>query len=353
MLFSCKISSSLLTHLDRRGENLQLIEEMNDLPPLEFLRDPSYWIEAPKMEALLRFFQTTYGLNSTDSIVTEAGHRSKDLRSWGVLDSVLRMVQNPKDMYGQPAKLISYFISPAPPIGLIQRDDESAEFDVAFDLPIASSEYPLSSEYVRAALESLPTYTGKNAANVKWDETRIHIQWQDTQKSFLDDVNAKPTLNPELLQSIVTDLEHAQKQLEETNRVLHSKEQELRELRAQVSGAPQVRVKIESAESLVLNEPKPERARQGSLLDLVGAEAATLKPGSSTVLGDVLQDVYKLGDYLGRAQQLVTLLVGQDRLNPQVTEAMRRVDWPRVQNDTRRLVAEAAIKLKELQSKTT
>src|SRR3954462_12363466 len=99
MLFSCKISSSLLAHLDRRGENLQLIEEMSDLPPLEFLRDPAYWIEAPKMEALLRFFQQTYGLNSTDSIVTEAGHRSKDLRSWGVLDSVLRMVQNPKDMY--------------------------------------------------------------------------------------------------------------------------------------------------------------------------------------------------------------------------------------------------------------
>ncbi len=350
MLFSCKISSSLLTHLDRRGENLQLIEEMTDLPPLEFLRDPSYWIEAPKMEALLRFFQTTYGLNSTDSIVTEAGHRSKDLRSWGVLDSVLRMVQNPKDMYGQPAKLISYFISPAPPIGLVEKDDNDAQFGVAFDFPVAASQYPLSSEYVRAALESLPTYTGKNAANVKWDETRIYIQWQDTQKSFLeDDANDKATLNPELLQSIVTDLEHAQKQLEETNRVLHSKEQELRELRAQVSQSPQIRVKIESPESLVLNEPK--RA-QGSFLDLVGAEAATLAPGATTVIGDVLQDVYKLGDYLGRAQQLVTLLVGQDRLTPQVAEAMRRVDWPRVQNDTRRLVAEAAIKLKELQSKT-
>lgn len=345
MLFSCKISSSLLAHLDRRGENLQLIEEMSDLPPLEFLRDPSYWIEAPKMEAILRFFQQTYGLSAADSIMTEAGHNSKDLRSWGVLDSVLRMVQNPKDIYSQPAKLISYFISPAPPIGLVQRDDET----VAFDLPIASSQYPLSSEYVRAALESLPTYTGKNAANVKWDETRIYIQWQDTQKSFLEEGSEKTTLNPELLQTIVTDLEQAQKQLEETNRVLHAKEQELRELRAQVSQAPQVRVRIETPESLISNEPK--RA-QTSLLDLVAAEAATLKPGASSVLGDVLQDVYKLGDYLGRAQQIVTLLVAQDRLSPQVQEAMRRVDWPRVQNDTRRLVAEAALKLKELQSKS-
>lgn len=335
----------MLAHLDRRGENLQLIEEMSDLPPLEFLRDPSYWIEAPKMEALLRFFQQTYGLTAGGSIVTDAGHNSKELRSWGVLDSVLRMVQNPKDIYAQPAKLISYFISPAPPIGLVQRDDGT----VAFDLPIASSQYPLSSEYVRAALESLPTYTGKTAASVKWDETRIYIQWQDTQKSFLeDDANEKTTLNPELLQTIVTDLEHAQKQLEETNRVLHSKEQELRELRAQVSQSPQVRVRLESPESLVSGEPK--RA-QISLLDLVAAEAATLKPGASSVLSEVLQDVYKLGDYLGRAQQLVTLLVGQDRLSPQVQEAMRRVDWPRVQNDTRRLVAEAALKLKELQSK--
>jgi hypothetical protein len=346
MLFSCKISSSLLTHLDRKGENLQLIEEMSDLPPLEFLKDPSYWIEAPKMEALLRFFQDTYGLKDAGSIVTEAGHRSKDLRSWGALDSVLRMVQNPKDIYAQPAKLISYFISPAPPIGVLQKDDDA----VSFDLPIAASQYPLSSEYVRAALESLPTYSGKSQASVKWDETRIHIHWQDSQKSFLEgDDEVKPTLHPELLQTIVTDLEHAQKQLEETNRVLHVKEQELRELRAQVAQSPQIRVRVETPETLVLGEPK--RA-QASLLDLVGAEAATLKPGATTVLGDVLQDVYKLGDYLGRAQQLVTLLVAQDRLSPQVQEAMRRVDWPRVQNDTRRLVAEAAIKLKELQSKS-
>jgi hypothetical protein len=35
----------------------------------------------------------------------------------------------------------------------------------------------------------------------------------------------------------------------------------------------------------------------------------------------------KLTDYLVRSQQLVTLLIGQDRVNRQVQEAMRRVDW--------------------------
>ena len=39
----------------------------------------------------------------------------------------------------------------------------------------------------------------------------------------------------------------------------------------------------------------------------------------------------RLSDYMVRAQQLVTLLVGQDRMTSQVRTAMKKMDWERVQ----------------------
>ena len=44
----------------------------------------------------------------------------------------------------------------------------------------------------------------------------------------------------------------------------------------------------------------------------------------------VKSQCFRLIDYLGRAQQLVTLLVKQDRMDRQVQEAMRRVDWSKI-----------------------
>lgn len=50
----------------------------------------------------------------------------------------------------------------------------------------------------------------------------------------------------------------------------------------------------------------------------------------------------RLSDYLVRSQQLVTLLVGQDRLNRQVQEAMRRVDWDYVKTQSSHVAQETA-----------
>jgi signal transduction histidine kinase len=47
-------------------------------------------------------------------------------------------------------------------------------------------------------------------------------------------------------------------------------------------------------------------------------------------LSALRSDLSRVSDYFARAQQLITLLVAQDRMNPQVKEAMRRVDWEKV-----------------------
>jgi hypothetical protein len=42
------------------------------------------------------------------------------------------------------------------------------------------------------------------------------------------------------------------------------------------------------------------------------------------------QNLARLQDYMLRAQQLITMLVAQDRLSPQVKVAMKKVDWENV-----------------------
>jgi hypothetical protein len=57
----------------------------------------------------------------------------------------------------------------------------------------------------------------------------------------------------------------------------------------------------------------------------------------------------RMSDYLVRSQQLVTLLIGQDRLDRQVTEAMKRVDWDYVKGQSSQVAQETADLLTEFE----
>ncbi len=343
-----------MSYLDRRGEDLQSLYEHSDWPA-EFLRDPSYWLEAPKMESLLRFFKKEFAHTVSDgSFIREVGHQCKDLRSWGVLDSVLRMVQSPKDLFAQPERFLSYFISPAPPIGNLRRDFDS----VRFEIPISSSEYPLVVEYLSAAFEALPTYMGKPMAHVEWLDSKILVRWSDQQVSFFDEgKDTEHSLHPELLQNILINLENSQKQLEETKRLLLAKDVEVQDLRKQLSQRSQ-------SVAAIIKSPARE-SRQGQMLGIplkrdLAAEYLgdwaeehfadfSTRESFGQVLGEVTNDIYRLNDYMARAQQLVTILIGQSRGSPQVQEAMRRMDWAFVQTEAPVLARTAAQKLKETQ----
>ena len=75
----------------------------------------------PKRERKVIGFQTETdygrGTHNEESLITAVGHQCKDLRAWGVLDSVIKMMQKPQDLFLQPHRLLSYFVSPAPPVG--------------------------------------------------------------------------------------------------------------------------------------------------------------------------------------------------------------------------------------------
>lgn len=303
MLFSCKITNSVLISLDRRGEDLTAIYETCDWPA-EFLRDPSSWLEADKMEQLLAGLEAQFGptLGLQVPLVTDVGHQSKDLRAWGVLDSVLRMVQAPQDLFAQSERFLSYFISPAPPTGEVKRTADS----VSFVLPVSEERFPHVTNFLCAAFEALPTYINKPMANVSWENSCVTIKWAEKQESlFTETEKAELSLRPELVNSILTNLESSQKELEETKIRLIESERELDRLRTGQAFAAGTLVPLPGA---IVSESPESHAEQS--------------------VSTALHELYRLGDYFARGQQLVTMLIAQGRQTPQVKEAMRRVDWP-------------------------
>ncbi len=351
MLFSCKISHAVLRHLERQSEDLdrleQTLNEKFDLPPIEFLKDPSCWLKSKQMEDFLDHVSTHYKSSNEElSILSLVGHQSKELRAWGVLDSVLRMLQSPQDVFLQPQRFLSYFISPPPPVANVKHSENS----VVLDLPIAGDEFPRVVEYLKAAIESLPSYLGQSLAQVSWENSRLKIEWCTRQANLLEEMRDEKALHPELVQNILRDLEQSQKQIEELQISLQSKNEEVELLKKTV--APEVAPPTENkiTENIVLPSMVKKTEQESVAAELADISAALSGETTEIKLQDSLQKLYRLADYMTRSQQLVTMLVAQNRATPQVKEAMRRVDWDVVQKSSLIHFKEVIEKLQDLDS---
>lgn len=327
MLFSCKISSAVLSYFDKQGEDLTLLLESTTMPE-EFLRDPSYWMKAAEMEA---FLKTAQMLSKDDGpVLARAGHASPELRSWGVLDSVLRMMPRPQEIFAQPQRFLSYFISPEPPVENVLKTDSSIELD----LPVSSEIYPLVTTYLKSAFESLPVYVGRPLATGSWQDIHLKINWDDSDQKSIFEVDPGHQISPELLRSVVASLEKHQRELEEKNRELQIRNEQLakaqKEMEAQIAEKGQVKLH-----------------GQGTLSEAVH-QLEFIDKNSIQVLQ---HNIARLNDYMVRASQLITMLVGQDRLKPSVKEAMRRTDWDQVRGLFPQTVRESRNILEKTQQK--
>lgn len=303
MHFSCKITSAVLGFLEQRGEDLSSLLESVELPE-ELLRDTSYWIPAKDAEDFLKKTLLLYQTKEREPMLVSIGHTGHERRSWGVLDSVLRMMPQPHEIFAQPEKLISYFVSPAPPIENIVRSASGVEFD----LPISAEQYPLVTTYLRASFEALPLYVGQAIGTCSWEGIHLKVTWQQDQQSmFAEDPGHQ--ISPELMRSIVDSLEKHQRDLEAKNKELQEKNDLLLK-------------NLKQNAALVL------QATEGAAIPV--SPAASLDFIEESSIESLEQKVARLGDYMVRAQQLITMLVAQDRLNPAVKEAMRRTDWDKI-----------------------
>lgn len=300
MLFSGKITNSFLVYLDKHDVDSEKLFELTDLPT-EFLREPSCWIPAQDVEKFVANMDREFGSIFHDSLPKLVGHDCHMLRSWGVLDSVIKMMQKPQDLFLQPARFLSYFVSPAPPVGNVVRGNET----ISFDLPISNQEFPFVTEFLRSALEVLPCYLGRNPAQVEWQQTRLKIGWTESQNDLLKDEDLTPNYKPELVQNLMEALEESQRQIED--------------LRNQLS-----------------------LSGEGAKAQPIPSTDTEFVQGMRTYLTRSRGHMMRLSDYLVRSQQLVTLLIGQDRMDRQVQEAMRRVDWDYVKTQSSQVAQETA-----------
>lgn len=292
-MISCKLSNSVLASLERQGRDLSGVLQNTDVAE-EFLRDPASWVEAPKMEALLRDIDFTFR-DLPDGYARDIGRNSEQLRCWGVLDSVLKMVESPLDIYCQPSRFISYFITPEPPIA----DWKQNEAKITFQLPVSAEQYPYITEYLSGALEGLPNYMSQPQAQVRWNESELCIVWNQQESLLTDEDLQLRQFNPQWVRSMMDSLEKHQKSFETKKPQAEGVSVSLAELRELQNFLSSSAVKFEQ----------------------VYADIMSTK-----------NDFLKLHDYFVRSQQLITFLVHAGRKTKQVDEAMRRVDWTHVQS---------------------
>lgn len=320
MFLSCKISNATITHLESQGADwTPVFDKIKSSPSL--LRDPSYWADADELEEFLREVSERFRGNETaEEWMMQIGAREYELRSWGVLDQVLRIMARPQEILAQPERFLAYFISPQPPVLNIER----SENHIAFDLPLMPEEWPLITSYLRGALSSLPTFVGQPLAQVAWEGVRLQINWMGSQEAFFGMEEASRQLSPEMMKNLIHTLERSQKELEGRNRSLLTQFESL-----------QKRKKVRPGEDISRLYTQMSHIREQSLEFSVPVEQA-------------LQNFQTLHDYFIRAQQLITILVGQNRVTPAVQEAMRRLDWTNVTSGYGDLVASSMKSLYQL-----
>lgn len=313
MYFSCKITHAILTHLESEKVDLSAFFSESEIP-WELLRDTSYWMQAPDMEAFLE------RLDLKSETLIKAGHRTPKNRVWGVLDSVLRMMPQPQEIFHQPEKFLSYFVSPEPPIENLQRHESG----LSFDIPLPAEQYPLVTTYLKAAFESLPSYVGQTFAHCEWNDIHFKIEWTAQNQSSLMDSSEDRNISPQLMQDVIRQLQQSSRDLEEKNRELQRRNEELQRLAQQAQNN------------------NPEKTREVQQQDFSQFEFMR-QP-----VHQVAQNLSRLHDYMVRAHQLVTLLTVGQKQTPGIQKAFHKVDWEIVKNQYPQLILESLETLRKL-----
>ena len=320
MHLSCKITNAILTYLEAEKIDLSGVFSEIDVP-WEQMRDSSNWLKAPDMEALLeRIIQN-------EEWIVKAGHNTPKNKAWGVLDSVLRMMPRPQEIFQQPEKFIGYFISPEPPLENVVRSENG----ISFDIPLPAEQYPLVSKYLMSAFEALPLYVGLNPGSCQWQFMHFKLDWPVEQKSILLQ-EEHHQVSPQLMQDVIRQLQQSSRALEEKNRELQRRNEEL--------------LKLAQEHSLDKKEPAIVSQQYFSELQNMSDSEFLKRP-----VHQVAQNLSRLHDYMVRAHQLVTLLTAGQKQTPGIKEAFRRVDWDIVKDQYPQIILESIETLKKINRK--
>lgn len=366
MKFSCKISNSLFHYLERSG--VELSEVYEQLPmPIELLKDPSYWISAHDMEQILSVVEksTQYQRsleNQHENLFQSIAHLSAELKCWGVLDHVLRMMPRPFEIFRQPDNLLSHFIQPRPPVLNLNVTENKVEFD----LPILHEDFPHVVEYLRSAIEAIPTYKGHSPAHCKWDGIHLEILYEQNQIG-LSNFETENQLSPDLFRSVIYEIEKRQPELAEIGfaegkqelfaegkheSFAESKpESKVGKVREEI---PAFKSKRHLGQQSFFQEEFYNSAHDTGLETsdqfVENQKGSGIEQLSKEDLRKLGQNLAKLNDYMYRAQQMVTIL-SQTPMNKNTSQKLfHKADWQSVRNQFPEILQESFKLLKHMDS---
>ena len=230
MRVSGKITHSFYCFLRTRGFDVSRLFELTTLE-MEFLKDPAQWMDLSQVESLLKKLTNEYSAHFVDQdFLVSVGHSCFELGAWGELDSVLKM-RKAEPVFSHLPVFLSYFISDG--FSLVSERTEPGFF--SFKCNLSSEDYPSVTEYLRAVLESLPVYTGKARAEVKWIRDYIQVKWVDeNNQTSLFTSPSEINIKPELLSDLRYFLEKVEKELYHQRQKMGEKDKQIRNLKDQL-----------------------------------------------------------------------------------------------------------------------
>lgn len=282
---SAKITKSVYMHLEGSGVVAGDYLEQSGLSAHMAL-DSEMWLPSEKVELFLDLVSRDF----PDFYPKEAALNANELRSWGLLDQVLRIMQSPSEIYEHPQKFLSYFIRPNLNFEWLERKDKISNFKIS----LSTDEMPLVTDYLTGALEVVAKYAGGGSSHVSWVDQSISIDWSKKQDSFFEAQEEPVNFKPEIYKEAVA--------------IIQKQQTEITAFKAAM-----------------------ESNTGGECLDV---DVVAL-----------LEDLKVLSDYFLRSRQLISLLKAESGKKKWFKEAVKRLNWDELQGLHTQKIEEIKAKL--------
>lgn len=267
---SAKITKSVYMHLELQGAVAGDYLEQAGLSVHKAL-DSEMWLPMEQVELFLDLVSRDFPEFYPKDIALKA----LEIRGWGLLDQVLRILQSSSEIYEHPQRFLSYFIRPNLNFEWIERKKESSSFTVS----LSTDEMPLVTEYLTGALEVVSKYVGSESSVVNWAGNSVSIDWSKKQDSFFEEAKVPVNYKPEIYKEAV---EIIQRQQTEILAFKYKEEEE------------------------------------STSLPNFDSESIT-------------EDLKILSDYFLRSRQLISLLKAESGKKKWFKEAVKRLNWDELQ----------------------
>ncbi|MFC2075304.1 sensor histidine kinase [Bdellovibrionota bacterium] len=328
---SCRVSSSIIRYLLREQRNLSLLMSGIDIPE-EHLADTNSWISLDLIHLL---FERMEQIFFEPDIAFKIGIASSQLGGWGGLDSVFRMIGEPKLIFHQAKKFGCYFYKDAD-LKVLQKEEYSIVVQF-FGEKLSHNDL----RYLQGALSGITQYWDLPSAELKRrTDNTFEINWEPKPGLF-GQTEIKKAYSPKLIQDAIDELEKNRDLLEKKNYELQGKNHYLKESNRRLK---------DTLREKILNE---KLASAGHMAISVAQELGSPIDQVLTNLGTINQFLTDTFTVLSWYEQLSEVSeesgsLERERLFEKISSLKKELEIGRVRGDASRVVSECSEKLRKI-----